>query len=153
MGKHDSIVYHARNANCQAYLLLGKILDRMGLRKRELLAELAELGHLINDDTFTNWGRPGRSFPRDWVLIRDLLSIISKSEQKERCTAYEALKFCALVQLPFTELNGIASLFPTDEFISALAQYLSSELVLGISKFQTEYYVDITFHIHSNDQR
>jgi hypothetical protein len=109
--------------------LLGGLIDRTGLRKHEFLARLAELGYCISDNTFINWGRPGRAFPRDWSLLRAMLRILSDSHHDQRCSASEALRFCQLTGLPFSELQALAQLFPTEEFVQALIPYLPESIV------------------------
>jgi hypothetical protein len=115
--------------NHEAYLLLGGLIDRAGLRKYEFLARLADLGYCISDDTFTNWGRLGRTFPRDWSLLRAMLRILSEPGLDQRCSASEALRFCYLTGLPFSELQALAQLFPAGEFELALIPYLPESLV------------------------
>lgn len=129
MSARDIRLSSSSTPNREAYLFLGMLMERTGLRKAALLARLAELGHDVSDNTFTNWGRPGRSFPRDWALITDILRLVSQPERRGRCTADEALRFSALVQMPFTELRAVSSLFPLDEFAQALMAYLPEELL------------------------
>lgn len=82
--------------NRDAYLLLTKLMQRVGMRRGEFLARLAELGYEISDDTFTNWGRAGRAFPRDWTLLRAIVDVLRQSPLTARCTAAEALYFLVL---------------------------------------------------------
>jgi hypothetical protein len=103
-------------------------MDRGGLRKAEFLARLADRGYCVGDDTFTNWGRPGRTFPRNWPLLQAMLEILSDPALEQRCTAAEALRFCALTGLPFAELHALAQLFPGEEFMQALLPYLPAHL-------------------------
>jgi hypothetical protein len=121
---------HTKNMapNHEAHLLLGKLIERAGMRRGDFLARIAELGHFIGDDTFTNWGRPGRAFPRDWALIRAMLRILSDPRLDRRCSASEALRFCHLTDLPFSELHALAQLFPAEEFMQALLPYLPEHL-------------------------
>ncbi len=111
-------------ANREAYLLLGMLIDRTGMRRAGFLARLAELGYEVSDDALTNWGRPGRSFPRDWPLLRALLAVVSDPSLERRCTVAEGLRFLALTELPFTELGSLANIFPVDELVAALMCYL-----------------------------
>jgi hypothetical protein len=117
------------NANCEAHLQLGMLMERAGIRKTELLARLWELGYEVSDDTFTNWGRKGRAFPRDWLLLRSLIGILSQPYLPRRCTAAEALQFFALTGLPICELEIVAALFPLEEFNQALVSYLPTGLI------------------------
>lgn len=119
--------------NHEAYLLLRVVVERVGMWKSEFLARLAELGYSISDDTFTNWGRPGRAFPRDWPMLRAMVCIISDPTLRQRCTAPEALRFFRLTGLPFSELQSLEQLFPTDEFTRALIPYLPESLIERIS--------------------
>lgn len=114
--------------NHEAHLLLGSLISRAGLRKAEFLASLAELGYCVSDDTFTNWGRRGRAFPRDWALLRAMLHVLRGSRLAQQCSAADALRFCQLTELPFSELRAIAGLFPAEEFEEALLPYLPANL-------------------------
>ena len=114
--------------NHEAHLLLGSMINRAGLRKAEFLASLAELGYCVSDDTFTNWGRRGRAFPRDWALLRAMLHILRGPHLAQRCSAADALRFCHLTELPFSELDAVAQLFSAEEFEEALLPYLPASL-------------------------
>jgi hypothetical protein len=87
-----------------------------------------DLGHCVSDHTFTNWGRPGRAFPRDWPLLRAMLRVLSDPRLDQRCSASEALYFCHLTGLPFSELEALAQLYPLEEFAQALLPYLPTSL-------------------------
>lgn len=87
-------------ANCEAHLLIGMLMERTGIRRATLLTQLVELGYEVSDDTFANWGRRGRAFPRDWPLLRAIIGILSQRHLPQPCTAYEALRFFALTGLP-----------------------------------------------------
>lgn len=119
--------------NQTAHLLLNTLITRVELRKTEFLDQLAALGHPISDDTFTNWGRSGRAFPRDWALLRAMLRIVSNPHLRGHCTPDEALRFCALVGMPFAELPALAALFPPDGFDQALLPYLPRSLATRIT--------------------
>lgn len=114
--------------NREAYLLLTTIMQRVGMRRGIFLARLAELGYEISDDAFTNWGRAGRAFPRNWTLLCAMVDVLRQSPHTARCTAAEALSFLSLVELPFTEIPAVASLFPAAEFHAALQYYLPARL-------------------------
>lgn len=113
-----------RSTNKEAYLFLTKLIQQAGLRRNEFLHLLADLGYSVSDDDFTNWGRVGRHFPRDWSLLRSMIAILRHPELVRPCTAFEALHFFSLVEMPFTELKAIAALFPLHEFALAIAHYL-----------------------------
>lgn len=115
-------------ANQEAHLLLGMLMERTGIRRPQLLALLAERGYQVSDDMFTNWGRKGRAFPRNWPLLRAIIGILSQPRLPGRCTAGEALRFFALTALPFTELAQVAALFPAGEFNQALVGYLPASV-------------------------
>lgn len=119
--------------NQAAYHLLNTLIARVELRKTEFLDQLAALGYSISDDTFTNWGRPGRTFPRDWALLRTMLRIVSNPQLRGHCTPGEALHFCALVGMPFAELPALAALFPPEAFDQALLPYLPRSLATRIT--------------------
>lgn len=120
--------------NHEAHLLLGGLIVRAGLQKVEFLARLAEFGYCVSDDTFANWGRLGRAFPRDWALLAAMLRILRDPRLHQRCSAADALRFCHLIDLPFSELHLLAQLFPQEEFARALVPYLPEgflETVVG----------------------
>lgn len=119
-------------ANVDAYLLLGKIMNRTGIQRRQLFSLLTDSGYLINDDIFTNWGRMGRKFPSDWKLLWTMIRILSQPHLPQRCTAHEALHFLALTGLPFNALMQVATLFPAEEFYTALAIYLPIDFSMWI---------------------
>lgn len=111
--------------NQAAHQLLTQLLERVGLTKRRFLDRLADLGYAFSDDDFANWGRPGRSFPRDWPALRAMLQVVIHDQPRQRrCTAAEALRFLGLIGMPFPELHTIAPLFAPAEFTEALATYL-----------------------------
>jgi hypothetical protein len=116
------------SANREAYLLLTTIVQRIGLRRSEFLALLAERGHMISDDAFTNWGRAGRTFPRDWVLLQAIIAIISDRQRLRPCSAAEALQLLALLDFPFAHLPQLAPLFPPHDLYTALLPYLPPSL-------------------------
>ena len=101
------------------------------MRRTGLLARLADLGYHISDDSFTNWGRPGRAFPRDWSLLRALIAVVSDRQLPGRCTAAEGLRFFTLTELPFAELRALAALFPAEELSEALRGYLPDAVACG----------------------
>ena len=117
------------SANREAYLLLGMLIERTGMRRLDFLARLADLGYEVSDNALTNWGRPGRAFPRDWSLLRALIVVVSDSRLVRRCTAAEGLRFFALIELPFVELDSLTSIFPIDELGPALLAYLPVPVV------------------------
>ena len=59
--------------NQAAHLLLTHLIERVGLNRRSFLERLADLGYAFSDDDFTNWGRGGRSFPRNWSALRAMI--------------------------------------------------------------------------------
>lgn len=124
----DTIYTKNSTPNQEAHLLLSGLIERAGLRKAEFLARLAESGHCVGDHTFTNWGRPGRAFPRDWALLLAMLRVLSAPRLARRCSADEALRFCHLTGLPFSELHALAQLFSSEEFVEALMPYLPVSL-------------------------
>jgi len=117
------------SASREAYLLLGMLIERTGMRRTAFLAGLAELGYEVGDDAFTNWGRPERAFPRDWALLRALIVVLRDPNLDRRCTVVEALRFFALTELPFAELSALTELFPADELGPALVAYLPIPVV------------------------
>jgi hypothetical protein len=122
------------SSNREAYLLLTAIIQRIPLRRVEFLARLAARGHMVNDAALTNWGRAGRAFPRDWVLLRDIVAVLCDGPPATRCTAEEALRFLSLVELPFSELAAVAWHFPSHEFHTALQPYLPDCLVARLNE-------------------
>jgi len=122
----------ATHTNREAYLLLGMLVERVGMRRAEFLARLAGRGYEVSDTTFANWGRPGRAFPRDWPLLQAMISILSDPTDAHRCTAAEALRFLVLTEMPFAELGALAGLFPSDELGKALANYIPPEIVVWL---------------------
>lgn len=134
----NSVSQRAKNnsPNREAYLLLWTLLERSGMSKAALLARLADHGHCINDDTFTNWGRPGRAFPRNWSLLRAMIRIVSDPSLEQPCTAHEALYFWSLTGLPFAELPALAELFSADAFEQALLPYLPGNLAERLARIE-----------------
>jgi hypothetical protein len=119
-------------ANQEAHLLLTHLIDRMGLNRRSFLGRLADLGYLFSDYDLVNWGRTGRSFPNDWAALRAMIEVVTEGQPPtRRCTAAEALQFFGLVGMPFPELRSSATLFPADEFNSALAAYIPTAFPEG----------------------
>jgi predicted ATPase len=107
--------------------LLTHLIERVGLNKRGFLERLADLGYAFSDDDFANWGRSGRSFPRNWAALQAMIQVVTHNQPPDRrCTAAEALQFLGLIGMPFPELQTIAPLFSTAEFRKALAIYIPS---------------------------
>jgi predicted ATPase/Tfp pilus assembly protein PilF len=115
----------APSPNQEAYLLLLQLLDRVGLSKRGFLELLADLGYVYTEDSLVSWGRPGRSFPRDWPALRAMIRVLTEHQPPHRrCTAVEALRFLSLVSLPFDELQPLADFFAPEELSAGLSSYL-----------------------------
>jgi predicted ATPase len=111
--------------NQAAHQVLTYLIERVGLSRRRFLDRLADLGYAFSDDDFANWGRPGRSFPRDWSALRAMLQVVTHDQPRQRrCTAAEALHFLSLIGMPFPELHTIAPMFTAADFTAALATYL-----------------------------
>lgn len=126
--------------NQAAHQVLTHLIERVGLTKRRFLERLADLGYAFSDDDFANWGRPGRSFPRDWAALRAMVQVVTYDQPRHRCcTAAEALHFLGLIGMPFPELHTIAPMFGTAEFAAALAAYFpeSTGLSSGIGPSPT----------------
>ncbi|RMD82554.1 MAG: hypothetical protein D6823_01080 [Chloroflexi bacterium] len=116
-------------ANREAYIFLTKLIQRAGLRRSDFLHRLADYGYPISDDDLTNWGRSGRQFPRNWTLLRAMIAILRDPKLAQPCTVSEALHFFSLVEMPFSELHNIATLFPRQEFIIAIEHYLPFKFI------------------------
>ncbi|NTW04343.1 MAG: hypothetical protein HGA19_24280, partial [Oscillochloris sp.] len=59
---------------------------------------------------------------------RAMLQVLSGPHLTHRCSAAEALRFCYLTGLPFSELHALSQLFPVTEFEQALVPYLPMSL-------------------------
>jgi hypothetical protein len=111
--------------NQEAHLLLTRLIERVGLNRRSFLERLADLGHAFSDDDFVNWGRAGRTFPRDWAALHAIVQVLTRDQPpSRRCSANEALQLLALVGMPFAELHRLAALFSAAEFSAALTTYI-----------------------------
>jgi len=113
--------------NQEAHLALTRLIERVGLNRRSFLVRLADLGYAFSDDDFVNWGRAGRSFPRDWGALSAMIEVVTRDQPPDRrCTAGEALEFLARTGMPFAELPALAALYSPAEFNAALTTYLPS---------------------------
>ena len=112
----------------------------MGLNWRSFLERLADLGYAFSDDDFVNWGRAGRTFPRDWAALHAIVQVLTRDQPpSRRCTAGEALQVLALVGMPFAELHALAALFSAAEFSAALTTYIPT--IPGETLVQTDRHV------------
>lgn len=85
----------------EAYLLLSRLIDRVGLSKRSFLERLADLGFAFSDDDFRNWGRLGRTFPRDWAALRAMIYVVTCDAVRMKLLPLPALLACLTNQLQF----------------------------------------------------
>lgn len=126
---------HPSNAdttsNQAAYAMLLGLIDRTGLSRRGFLARLADVDERFSysEAALTNWGRPGRAFPRHPGLLRAIVRVLVEQPTRYRCRADEAVRLGVQAALPLGEIEALGDLFPHETLRDALADHLALALL------------------------
>jgi len=119
------------SSNQAAYAMLLGLIDRTGLSRRGFLARLADVDERFSysEAALTNWGRPGRAFPRHPGLLRAIVQVLVEQPARYRCRADEAVRLGVQAALPLSEIETLGDLFPREALKAALAALLTLALL------------------------
>jgi tetratricopeptide (TPR) repeat protein len=117
---------HARTPKQEVALLVNSWLERAGIQKQQAAARV-DMDYQGFYRAYLDPNRRLSADPDRTVAV--VRAFTERCTEAERCRAAEAIRFCALTQLPLHRFEELRPLFPDAEWHQAFGLYLSTGAV------------------------